>query len=348
VRLDPGAGRVRIRLALALTMLHRFEAALEALEDVDLAGRPLAEAHYLRGLSRQSLGDLVVAEAELAAALALCPGHSPAFRKLSQLYDEQDRRAALRRLCEDLLSKGVRHSRLLMQWGGELARAGDAAARRVLLDPGRVGRTALAPPPGFASLQDFNRALADELMANPHATEGYAEDPVYRGGQRVHHLLHGRRPDLVRAFHEAARQHVVAWLDSLAPYAGDDLWLQARPRRAGIASWGIIQSEGHHLDWHIHPNAWVSVVYYVDVPDMVTTAGDGPGCIEFGAPPEVATLAGIPTLRLAPRSGELLITPAHYHHRSIPTGAAARRISIPFDVIPASTGPAAWPAAGEP
>jgi hypothetical protein len=328
-------------------MLRRFDETLAVLGVGQVAGAAadIAEARCLRGQALQGLGEAAAAEATYRAAIDAYPAHSPAFRKLADLLDAAGRRRELRALCGRLLAAGVRHPRLLAQWGAELARGGDiVGAKAVLLQRDRVVPARLPTPPGFASLESFNEALADEILANPYASDGYAEDPVYRGGPRVHHLLHGRQPELILALMRALQDQVNAHVARLGREGG--LWREAAPADASLALWGIVQSGSHHLDWHLHPNAWLSGVYYVDVPRAVTAAGAGPGCIEFGPPPEVAgVLSGeIPVLRIAPTGGMLLLAPGHYHHRSIPTGAPNKRISVAFDVVPqASSAAPAWP-----
>jgi hypothetical protein len=98
----------------------------------------------------------------------------------------------------------------------------------------------------------------------------------------------------------------------------------------------LIQKGDAFEEWHLHRGGWLSGVYYVRVPSAVSEEGDGPGCIEFGPPVKLAeqfrTFA--PRLRVAPREGMLLISPSHYLHRTIPTGAEEYRISFAFDVVP--------------
>ncbi len=341
LQLEPGFLEARYRMAQCLMMLRRFPAVLDALaaEWPSAAPAQAAEAHYLRGAALDALGRVADAEAAYRAVLRALPAHSPTLRKLSAMLRSDGRIGELAELCGGLLAAGVRHPRLLMEWGRALVLAGEVKlARTVLLDCARLERVGLAPLAGFTSVAAFNAALAADLLANPNSSEGHGEDPVYRG-PRVHHLLKGRRPELIEALYAAVQREVDAYVAGLAPYDGGvDHWLDAKPARASMTSWGLILREDDHPDWHVHPQAWLSCVYYVSVPGVVTEAGDGPGCIEFGPPPEIAErLRGeIQPCRVAPRPGDLLISPGHYHHRTIPTGVGERRISVAMDVIPAA------------
>jgi hypothetical protein len=344
---SPASAALRVRLAQCLTILRRFAEALDVLA-VDCRAEPVAlaaEVRYLRGVCLADLARTAAAEAELRVALDARPGHSPTFRKLAALLAGDGRRGDLQDLCAGLLGKGVRHSRLLMEWGCAMALSGEVgAARRVLLDADRVRCVDLTAVEGFASIAAFNAALRDELLTHPYATVGYAEETTYPGGPRVHHLLHGRRPDLVRALYGGLEREVDRFVGALTPYRdGRDDWLQAAPRRATIKSWCIVQNEDRHLDWHIHPNGWMQGVYYVSVPAMTPNDAQGRGCIEFGHPLALEDAAS--GVRIAPHAGMLILSPSQYHHRSVPTGVSEPRIIIAFDVVPLED---AEPACGAP
>jgi hypothetical protein len=162
-----------------------------------------------------------------------------------------------------------------------------------------------------------------------------------RGAARVHHLMNGDRPDLLRALlaaiQAAVDRHMAALVAAAAPDEEPDPWLAARPARARLAPWGLIQKSGDYEDWHTHRGGWLSGVYYIQVPEPFSTAGDGAGCIEFGPPPSLVATGEPPgaPLRIAPREGLLLLCPSHYHHRTIPFVSDRRRISFAFDVCPA-------------
>jgi hypothetical protein len=46
-------------------------------------------------------------------------------------------------------------------------------------------------------------------------------------------------------------------------------------------------------------------------------------------------MGGFPSWTVAPRSGDLLLFPSYFAHRTWPTGVATPRISVAFDVMPA-------------
>jgi hypothetical protein len=85
----------------------------------------------------------------------------------------------------------------------------------------------------------------------------------------------------------------------------------------------------------MHPLAWLSGVYYVEVPGGLPAEGGRAGWLEFGQPPERFQVTAPPVLRaVEPRAGRLVIFPSWFYHRTLPFASPGRRTSIAFDVMP--------------
>jgi tetratricopeptide (TPR) repeat protein len=320
--------RVATRLARSCNALGRFAEAFEA---IAAESRPQHE----RAVALLGLGREAEAEAELRALLAEQPGHRHACWRLARLLRKAGRDAELLEMCEALAARGVRHAQLFSDWGAALALAGRTEeARALLFDPSRVAEMTLPVPQGFDDLDAFNRALAEELLANPHAVSEFPPEEANRGSTRVHALFAGRRPELVRALIGSLQSLIDAWTPS--PATGADPWLEALPRIAHLKAWGLIQRGGEHEAWHIHRGGWASGVYYVRIPREVAEAKDGRGAIEYGPPPSLAEALPelVPPRRFRPREGHLLLAPSHYAHRTIPPQTDEPRVSFAFDVVP--------------
>lgn len=327
--LDPRIPGGRERLARCNNSLGRPARAVAALRDVE---RP----HHERALALLALGEGEQAEAEWRALLAVEPDHRQACRQLARLLRRSGRIAELVALCEDLAARGVHHSQLLYSWGTALALSGQhERAKALLLDPARVEELSLPPPCGFATIAEFNAALAEEIVGNPHRLGDFpAADEANRGSSRVHALFAGARSELIRGLLDSLQCVAERWLPPR--YGQFDPWLDARPAAARLRAWGLIQRGEDYEDWHLHRGGWLSGVYYVRVPKSISGEGEGRGCIEFGAPTAVQRgLPGyLPVLRKVPREGNLLLAPSHYTHRTIPSGLDEYRISFAFDVVP--------------
>jgi uncharacterized protein (TIGR02466 family) len=96
---------------------------------------------------------------------------------------------------------------------------------------------------------------------------------------------------------------------------------------------------GGHESWHIHPDGWISGVYYVAVPEG-SPGDDRAGAIELGPMPfgTDARLSAWPRSRVAPLPGQLLMFPSYYGHRTWPTGRDEPRVCVAFDVVPVPAG----------
>jgi uncharacterized protein (TIGR02466 family) len=92
---------------------------------------------------------------------------------------------------------------------------------------------------------------------------------------------------------------------------------------------------GGHQAPHIHPEAWLSGVYYPLVPEAIRSDEGGQGWLAFDEPDRHFPRSDeAPTLRVRPTEGLLVLFPSYLFHRTIPFSGEGARISIAFDVIP--------------
>ena len=89
-------------------------------------------------------------------------------------------------------------------------------------------------------------------------------------------------------------------------------------------------------DSHIHPNAWLSGVYYVRTAGVVDAdMADRDGCLQVGPPdPSHYSVAGYPERVFRPREGRMVVFPSYVWHRILPFAGRGQRISYAFDVVP--------------
>jgi len=329
LRLDSAQAHPRLVLARCYNYLGRHDCAAAVLE-------PVESASYERGRAFMALGDAGAAEREFRAVLADNPDDAAACRLLSRMLRKSGRISDLVALCEDLAARGAANAQLLFNWGSALAHSGDLErARRLMVDPRRIVSVDLPAPDGFPDIAAFNAALAEEILGNPNKVSEFpVEDEANRGSRRVDNLFTGRRPELIELLLGAFQRAVAAYV--LEPLGEFDPWPKVRPAAARLRPWGLIQRGGEYEEAHIHPTGWLSGVYYVQVPSVVSDAGAGPGCIEFGPPAAIAEAFPdlAPPCRYIPREGLLLLSPSHYQHRTIPFVADELRISVAFDVVP--------------
>ncbi|HEX3917966.1 MAG TPA: putative 2OG-Fe(II) oxygenase [Caulobacteraceae bacterium] len=336
--LDPRSTLVRTRLAHCYNELRRAPECLALLSPEALSETEASEpqVRFERALALTEVGRSEAARVDLAAVLSARPHHHHALAALSRILRSEERLDEFLAVCAALAARGVAHSTLLLEWGRALALADDPRASQLMLQPSRVARLALPAPQGFASTQAFTAAFADELADHPVKLSELPKRDANRGSRRVHHLLAGGHPELVRALIATLQARIDELAGSLKPKTEFDAWPRAIPARARLNCWGLIQRPGEYEAWHYHPGGWMSGVCYMRVPASFSAAGEGAGCIEFGPPPQVAEAGrnACEPLRIAVEEGLLLLSPSHYMHRTIPFDDAGERISFAFDVVP--------------
>jgi hypothetical protein len=111
--------------------------------------------------------------------------------------------------------------------------------------------------------------------------------------------------------------------------------LQYRPSKLSIACWGTATGKGGYMRSHVHKNAWLSGVVYLQVPttDLSDTVESGGS--EFGRPPiDEYHYSNVPDTRvLEPVEGLLLLHPSHYWHGTLPNPSDQLQVSIGFNVL---------------
>jgi uncharacterized protein (TIGR02466 family) len=138
------------------------------------------------------------------------------------------------------------------------------------------------------------------------------------------------------AFFEQIVNEAVQHYLKVLPKDAEHPYLAFRPQRWQLAVWGVILGAQGHQVPHIHPDAWVSGVYYASLPPIVSRAGEScAGWIEFGQPPAEFRAGGRHAVRaIQPEEGLMLLFPSYFYHRTIPYASEGERVSIAFDVVP--------------
>jgi uncharacterized protein (TIGR02466 family) len=101
--------------------------------------------------------------------------------------------------------------------------------------------------------------------------------------------------------------------------------------------WGIVMRAGDMNQQHMHPDANISGVYYVAVPEQLrkVTPGQPYGCITFVDPRPTANAMRLPNQIQAhpinPMPGDLILFPSYYEHAVMPFKGPGERICIAFN-----------------
>jgi uncharacterized protein (TIGR02466 family) len=230
--------------------------------------------------------------------------------------------------CRDLETQGVSTATLLAfcTVASALGRRHDELA--MMVDRGRwcaqsvLGRECVD-----------NDRLADEILSHPALTPS-AEYTAARGGNLRLNELERRHGPAIRNLLNRVRREIDAYV-AQRRYSTHPL-MNRHPDAVRLQGWALVLRDDGHEQLHIHPDSWLTAVYYVRVPKSL---GDGPlppGAIHFGPwPPDVDhRVPNFPRWHIEPQAGMLLIFPSCFGHGTIPTRSIESRISISLNVNP--------------
>ena len=182
---------------------------------------------------------------------------------------------------------------------------------------------------------EINAAALAESLATHKSCIWERGDTTTRDGAQTGNLTAVQDP-LIAAFVSLLTTRIEEYIDGKQRNPNDPFLAQI-PEKWRYSIWAtILEKEGHQLP-HLHPAAWVSGVYYLEVPEAITDPMNDTqsGWIEFGAPGYGITPVRPPKLRqIMPEPEKLIFFPSYFFHRTVPLSGTARRISIAFDVIP--------------
>lgn len=371
VAASPRALKLRRRLAILLFVQDKFDEAISLFSgilaeapDADIAwylaeayisletpaddrrseaaarqSLALAQDNYQRANALAALGKVLrrqgrdeEARTALIAALQENPRDTNAYKRIVALdlargaYDE------ILSFADQLVAQGVGHSRLMVARALAHAMQGQIDLAREAIGLDRfLFQSMMTPPPGWSSTADLNADVKAELARHPDlrfdrygtaSTETWRIDqPAFPDSTAIA-ALQGR-------IREAVMAHV-AVLDQQ-----DALWTNLRPVETQLHNWCVLTDADGFEEWHVHQGGWMSGVYYVDVPEAVSTGNGKGGCLAFGLPEDVVgkdIAAQFGETLIRPVEGLLMLFPSHAYHRTFAHGSHQRRICLAFDI----------------
>ncbi len=377
----PELGEAHLRLGRLLLAQGRAEEAAGALADAVAVEPQAAEAHLALGEALTLLARPAAAARAFQAALEQAPDSVPACAGLIRALVADGRSAE----ASDLVAAdAATPPELLVELGGARAEAGDAegalaaygqaisaapadAAAYLRLGPllRATGRQAeaerlfdyrsllywrrLPGVEGFASVEAFNAALAQILARRLAPNAGAGRLAPLRGGAEISgELFTGPRGPALEGFAATVTRHLQAYLAERKGLAGHP-YFAAPPQTVELRGQGLRLPASAFVEAHAHPAAYLSGVYYLEVPPEVAESRDSiAGCLRFSDAPRPSDWSSFETLR--PKPGLLVLFPSYLWHAAIPFNAPGDRLSIAFDLFASRPAPVKGTAAlaGEP
>ena len=257
---------------------------------------------------------------------------------LAELFLEREDPTAALSECDACLAANPGHVRALSIKGVALAETGARDEARALMDCGRLMLSKRwSEAPGFASISDFNRAVADHVLSHP----SLVYEPKLRATRLGRHsgelLVEPKGP--IGTLEQMICAAVADYDSTIRPDPGHP-FLARPPKNWTLTIWAVVlEKQGFQVP-HIHPSGWLSGVYYVNLPSVLDDPGaEQAGWIEFGRPlPRYPVKAEPELITIRPEPGLMLLFPSYFFHRTLPFQSDETRISIAFDVMPFEPG----------
>ena len=334
LEIKPNHADAHYNLGIVLQELGKLDDATAAYHSALDIKPDYVGVHVNLGIVLQELGKPDEAVAAFERAIAIEPDYAQAYANLGDvLLERGDPRAAVE-VCDAYLKAHPGDRCVLAFKVFALQELGERDAARLLADFDRLARpTHFEAPAGFASLADFNAALARHVCAHPTLVFAPTSHATRLGKHTGELLVEPKGP--IAVLDGMIRGAVEVYQPS-PPADPPDPFLANPPQRWRLSGWGVVlEAQGHQIP-HIHPSAWLSGDYYVKLPDIVGMPGQRQaGWIEFGRPPEHLHCTVEPDVRaVQPEEGLMLLFPSYFYHRTVPFKTAETRISIAFDVVP--------------
>jgi len=172
------------------------------------------------------------------------------------------------------------------------------------------------------------RGLRD---TEPNAAPGSST----RGGYQTDTNFLYRNDPSVTSLQQILYQGVQAYLPR---FFQDVLLKPPKSVDARLWGWAVIMRSGDYNVPHVHPDAHISGVYYVEVPDLSAADPDEAepgGSLVFLDPRSVASMYHIKGRRhtesFVPAAGSLVAFPSYHTHAVFPYRGAGERISVAFN-----------------
>ncbi|SMF08860.1 Tetratricopeptide repeat-containing protein [Tistlia consotensis] len=343
VLLDDGAAEVHEGLGRCLVGLGRAEEAVAEFRAALL--RDPARAAGWRALVTclLDLGELESAAEALDQAAALVAGparwKAQLFAELAEAWRGQ---AAAERALAALvkgLAQDPRELSLYRSLAPVLRANGRAGEAEALFDfPRLLLWRQIREVPDFPSPAAFNRALAQQLRdrADRRPAEAEGADAGQHGGWRSGELF-GRPSAALVALERLVRAAAGDYLAGREGLDGNP-FLAEPPTRLALRGRAIGLAASGWLEPQTRPDAFLSGLYFLEVPREIARGEDAAGCLRFYDAELQGEATRFETLR--PKPGLLVLAPGYFRHGTLPFRSWRECLAVLFDLVEAAAGEA--------
>ncbi|MCZ6724586.1 MAG: tetratricopeptide repeat protein [Gammaproteobacteria bacterium] len=333
VKVHPDSSEAHFNLGTALTANGELEEAISSQRRALELKPDYAQALFNLGNAYRQTNELETAILSYRNALDLVPDYPGAATNLA---------SSLLRLGRPQDALDASNQALKFYPGDRDALAFKAIAATEVGDPDSaasilsmdriIRKKDFDAPAGFADLAEFNKALVKHVLSHPTLTREPANVATRHGQQTENLALEPRGPIA------QLQEMIIAAYDEYMSSVSKDVdhsYIRQIPDLSKIDIWGTVLDRTGHQTAHMHRNAWISGVYYAQLPDVMHSVNESrSGWIEFGRPPDEFRCTVEHRVRMfEPREGRMFMFPSFEFHRTIPFESSQQRISIAFDLL---------------
>ena len=322
IRLAPTYAEAHNNLGIILLEGRQLDQAAARFECAIKLKPNYAAAYANLGNARRQLGELDAAIASYRRAIAINGNHKEAHYWLAGVLISKGDFDAATQICRDCL----RIDPLCQHALAYSSIAAFGLAKEESYDFSNM----IAKMQINVDAAALNKSLIADIRTHPTLKwEPY--DRVTRGGWVTRDLLSAPTPSIDK-FESALRCSIDEYIKSMPLRPGHPFFGTAPTnyRLTLIAS--ILQDGGRHPP-HVHEGAWLSGVYYAQIPPTINASDDMYlGWLEFGRPNvSLPAELDLPIYRIAPEAGTIVMFPSYMFHNTVPYLGPGERIGVAFD-----------------
>lgn len=326
-------------LALAAAGKAQFGYLEPALADLDkalAAGANAARHRHLRARLLLRLNRPTEALPLLAALAADAPADAACLQDLCTAQFRSGATAAAAETAQALLRRDPYDQFALAYLGTARRLLGDPAGEALFDYDRTIASRDLPAPSPWTEMADFLADLRAVLTPLHNTVNAPLHLTLKHGSQTAGNLLevHSSRP--IAALRGAILAAVADFRAGLPALPDHPFHGRARPgQEIKISgSWSSrLTDRGYHTH-HIHPEGWISGVFYIDVPPAAADAERQEGWLTFGRA-NIGPEIDLPAVRaVQPVPGRLVLFPSYLWHGTVPFRGNSPRMTIAFDIAP--------------